>query len=304
MSFNAKSFLEDYQIPYFLENDKNVAAGWVGITCPQCDDTSSHGGFSVSKAYYKCWRCGFHPLPKIIAVITGVNFNQAKGIIKKYSAVSGDVTQRERIKNTNSHITFPSDTGLLTNKAKKYLISRKFDPEVIAKKWGILSTGRIGFYKNRILAPIYQNQRLVSYQCRDITGKAGKKYLACKQEEEIIQHQHTIYGFDQAVNKSKICVVVEGITDVWRLGAGAVGTFGISFTSQQAQLIAMNFNRVFILYDGEPQAQEQADYLGFLVSSSFTNAPEVINFCLKQEGIDPGDLQQDAANALMHEVGL
>ena len=77
MSFNAKSFLEDYQIPYFLENDKNVSHGFIGVTCPQCDDTSSHGGFNTAKGYYKCWRCGFHPLPKIIAVLTGVNFTQA-----------------------------------------------------------------------------------------------------------------------------------------------------------------------------------------------------------------------------------
>jgi hypothetical protein len=50
-------------------------------------------------------------------------------------------------------------------------------------------------------------------------------------------------------------VIVEGITDVWRLGYGAVCTFGIKFTPQQVRLLGNAFTNRFVLYD---QTEKQA----------------------------------------------
>jgi hypothetical protein len=302
-NFNAKLFSEDFHIDT-AKSGKHYRPGWVNISCPMgCSGHSGyHGGFNIAKGYYNCYRCGNHPLNKVIAVLTGSSFNIAKDIIKKYSLVSGEIKRQNNRKNIPSQIIFPTGTQELTQKAKNYLIGRNFDPDKLTQTWAIQSTGHIGFYKHRILAPIYQRQQLVSYQCRDVTGKSLQKYLACHQEDEIIQHQHCIYGLDQTSHKK--CIIVEGITDVWRLGPGAVATFGISFTKQQARLIAMNFNRVFIMFDNEPQAQEQAENLGFLIGSSFGNIVEVINLPFLIDEIDPGELPQNTADEIMSEIGL
>lgn len=300
--FDAKHFCEDYNIDY-AHSGKHARSGWINISCPFCSGNPGfHGGFNIENNYYNCHRCGNHYLPKVIAVLTGVEQNIVIDLIKKYSTVSEAINQQTTNKKTPLRITFPADTGSLTKKAKKYLIGRKYDPYELEAIWDLKSTSHIGFYKNRILAPIRQRQKLVSYQTRDITEKHPQKYLACFQDEEIIQHQHCIYGLDQVINRS--CIVVEGITDVWRLGPGAVATFGIDFTKQQALLIAVNFDKVFTMFDSEPQAQEKAEELGLMISSAFSNPVEVVNLPFIIEDIDPGDLSQNDANHLMKEIGL
>lgn len=303
--FNAKSFCDDYNIDY-AKSGKHYRPGWVNIVCQMgcTGHPGYHLGINIRDSYTTCHRCGYHPLIKVISVLTGANYNIAKGIIKKYSPVSVAVSQQESRIKTPSQIVFPSDTKPLTQKAKQYLISRNYDPDKLSQTWGLLSTSHIGFYKNRILAPIYQRQQLVSYQCRDITDKHPQKYLACHQKEEIIPHQRCIYGIDRAIGRYRKCIVVEGITDVWRLGIGAIATFGISFTKQQAQLIAMNFDTVFILFDSEPQAQDQAEELGFLIGSAFSHPVKITNLPFLINEIDPGDLPQDIADDIMKEIGL
>jgi len=298
--FNAENFCNDYNIFY----NKKTSHGFINVQCPFCDDKGMHLGINVEGAYTSCFKCGGHPLNKAIAVLTGASFKVAKGIVQRYSQVSGEVRRQDSRENIPSRIILPTGTQELTQKARNYLIGRNFDPDKLIQDWRIRSTGHVGMYKHRILAPIYQSQQLVSYQCRDITGKHSKKYLACCQEDEIIQHQHCVYGLDQASQRGKTCLVVEGITDVWRLGPGAIATFGTGFTKQQARLIAMNFGRIFILFDSEPQAQEQAEKLGFLIGSSFSNIVEVINLPFLIDEIDPGDLPQDTANEIMKEIGL
>ena len=295
---NIEQLCLDYNIIY---SDK-VSSGFINVQCPFCDDRGTHLGININNAYATCFRCGYHPLLKTIMLLLSVNYNIAKDIIQKYSLIFTTVSKQESKINIPSQIVFPSDTQSLTSKAKKYLISRNYDPDKLVQTWGLLSTGHTGFYKHRILAPIYQRQQLVSYQCRDITGKHPQKYLACHQEEEIIPHQHCIYGINLASNRK--CIVVEGITDVWRLGPGAVATFGILFTKQQARLIAMNFDKIFIMFDSEPQAQEKAEELGFLVGSAFNNPVEVINLPFLINEIDPGNLPQNIADDIMKEIGL
>lgn len=300
--FDIKRLCNDYNIDY-AKSGKHARPGWINISCPFCSGHSGfHGGFNIEDSYYNCHRCGNHYLPKVIAVLTGANQNITIDLIKKYSTISEPLNQQEIRKKAPSKIIFPADTKQLAFRAKQYLINRKFDAEELENTWGLLSTSHIGFYKNRILAPIYQRQKLVSYQTRDITDKHPQKYLACFQDEEIIQHQHCLYGLDQAIIRK--CIVVEGITDVWRLGPGVVATFGIDFTRQQARLIAMNFDKVFIMFDSEPQAQEKAEELGFMISSAFSNFVEVINLPFIFADIDPGDLSQDDADSLMREIGL
>ena len=81
-------------------------------------------------------------------------------------------------------IILPKHTEL-TRPHKNYLIKRNFDPDELEFKWRLVSTGPVGPYKHRIIAPIYFNEKLVSYQGRDITDKAKLKYKACKRILEV-----------------------------------------------------------------------------------------------------------------------
>ena len=300
MPFNAKQFCTDYNINWFPPGTKNVGANYIGIQCPMCGDKSNHGGFNIKRASYSCHRCKGHWLPKVIAILTKTNIHEAKNIIKKYSSGQSEIskTKKEEYK-YSSKVVFPPETGPLTDKAKEYLISRNFDPNYLASEWGLLSTGHLGNFKFRILAPIYLKGRLISYQCRDITGKSENPYKGCPIEESVYFLKYTLYNFDRAVINKK-CIVVEGIIDNWRMGQNAVATFSMNFMPQQVLMLARNFDDIFILYDAEDFAQEQADKLYYQLTVGYNKNVEILTL---PEG-DPGDLSDDDAKQIRKEIKL
>lgn len=252
--FDARTFLEDQGINYQTEG-KNISANWIGINCPFCNDPSEHGGFSLEKGYYNCFRCGAHKLIDIIIELIGCSQSKAKSILTKYS--------------TDKPIPFatkppavlwlPGDCDPMKEQHKQYLESRNFDPDKLEKEWAVQGTGIIGPYKHRIVAPIFHRGRAVSYQTRAIHKNQYPKYKACQRQLEIIHHKTILYGSDKVRTNSVI--IVEGITDVWRLGIGAVATFGIEFTQAQVLFIAKNYQRVFVCFDREEQAAKQGKKL-------------------------------------------
>jgi transposase-like protein len=295
MAFDAISFLTEHAIE-FWETGKNTSVGWVSLQCPLCSDNSNHGGIELKTGRYSCFRCGTHWLVKIIAKLTNTNFSKAKKILNKYSSDNKYIIKTEQ----NDHkyinkIKFPSGTQQLTERAKSYLIKRKFDPEYLAREWGLMSTGNTGEYKFCILAPIYLNHELISYQCRDITGRAKTPYRPCHIDQSVYNFEYSLYGIDKAKNRK--CVVVEGITDVWRLGPGAVATFGIKFTSKQVTLLVKNFDHISILFDPEMDAQNQADKLYHLLRGY-----DIDTNVFTLESGDPGSLSDYEARKIMKEM--
>lgn len=256
--FNAKQFCDDHSILWYPPG-KNVARGWIGIRCPFCDDTSSHGGFHLNKGFYSCWKCGGRNLISVIRALTGTqNTEQCKAILKKYSSGIQPLRRDKTQKKGLPEVRLPPGTGLLNERAKQYLKSRNFDPYKLIREWGLMSTGHIGPLKNRILAPIYFQYKIVSYQCRAMTDE-GIRYLPCDDEDEVVPFKNIVYGLNNI--SSRQCLVVEGITDVWRMGAGSLATFGTGFTKKQVFFFAKNFDHIFIMYDSSYEAQEQAQKL-------------------------------------------
>lgn len=300
MSFDAKNFCIDYSIQWFPPGTKNVGQGYIGITCPLgCGDTSSHGGFNIEKSRYNCHICKRTWLPKVIAILVKTDIQNAKRIIKKYS------TNKTYVKKDTKHkyaskVLYPPGTGPLTDKAKQYLISRNFNPDQLVSEWGILSTGRIGLHKFSILAPIYFKGQIVSYQCRDVTGKNPVPYRGCPVEDSIYFYKYTLYGFDKAMVKKR-CLVTEGFTDAWRMGPGAVATFSKNFMPQQVSLLAKNFDDIFILFDAEEEAQEMADRLHNELTIYYDK--KNVEILTLQSG-DPGELSNKEAKKIMKSLKL
>jgi len=150
-------------------------------------------------------------------------------------------------------------------------------------------------YKHRILAPVYWNERMVSFQTRAINNNATPKYRACPKDREILHHKNILYGLQQYW-KDRTGICVEGITDVWKLGLKAFATFGINYKPQQVTEMAKHFNRITIIFDDEPQAQEQAKKLASDLKI-FGVASRIITI----EG-DPGSLSINQARKLTKEA--
>jgi len=295
MSFDAKRFLNDHRIPW-TDRGKHSRPGWAQVVCPFCSGNPGwHGGFNIEAGYYNCWRCGFTWLPKAVATILKISIPKSKTLIEKY--LSPDAIREFKERRYADEVLFPPKTGPLNRSQRSYLEDRNFDPDLLQEEWEIKGVGHIGAYKGRILAPIRLHGRLISYQTRDIYEKSGSKYMACPKDEEVYDHQYSLYGIDQC--KSKNVLAVEGITDVWRLGPGSVGTFGIDYTSKQILMLGQNFDRVFIFYDTlEEQANQKAHHLAEDLEMIYKVESEIITYT----GGDPAEMPDDEAAHLMREL--
>jgi hypothetical protein len=266
----------------------------VQTPCPFCiGNEGFHLGYNTSKGYFHCWRCGAHSIEEAIPKILHISYYQLKGLLRPYKthfiAVEDvPVTKQAKV------CKLPAGCLPLEKPHKNYLKKRKFDPDVVASTWDLYGTGWLGEYKFRIIAPIYFQHELVSYQGRDYTGHSKDRYKTCAKYNEVIFHKHVLYGIDKVPGER--IVICEGITDVWRLGAGAVCTFGIQFKMRQVKLMKI-FKERFILFDtADAQAREQADKLARLLAV-YPGETTVLELPYK----DPGEMPQKKADRLMEK---
>lgn len=301
---NLKQLLIDYNIS-FSEEGKHSEEKWIQVQCPYCISPTTgkkkHGGFNIKKEYYHCWKCGWKPLTSILSLLLNTTTRQIKILLKKYKGEIISTTEQEEI--IKQPFRLPDYCAEMTSRHRQYLEKRKFNSWQLEREWGLLGTSHHGDYKLRIIAPIFLDNKMVSYQGRDITDKSPIRYKACKINTEIIHYKHIVYGFDklrETKHKDR-CIIVEGITGAWRLGSGTVATFGINFTQQQILfLIKRQIKTAFIMYDPEEKAQEQAEQLSHLLSGLGIET-KIIDIS-KEEGDDPGELSTEKAQLISKEL--
>ena len=293
------SLYNDYGVRYMTEGHKHCRPGWANTECPFCTGNPGyHLGVSLDGAFFRCWRCGWHPQSKALAKLLNVKEFEAKKILLDYKgikSVSKPLSRKIRVK----QYKLPTETKECKTTHCKYLTKRNFDPDIVIPKWNLLGTGPASLldginYSHRIIAPIRWNGEDVSFQGRDITNKHALKYMACPQDRELMDHKHTLYGKQEKWTDTGI--LVEGITDVWRLGHHAFACFGIEFKTKQVREIIKQFKRVFIVFDDEDQAQKQAKKMKAILEQ-FAIEAIIINI----EG-DPGAMSQSDANQLVKDL--
>lgn len=289
--FDYRSFFADYHISIAPSTHKHYRFGWINIACPFC--TGIHKGYHLGfdqKKDATCYRCGWHSMSSVIEAIAGIKKEYQKPIWKKYYKPGPDIKKEKFI--YKQKLEYPSGIGSMERGHYLYLMERKYNPIELKQTWKLLGTNYLGNYKFRIIAPIEFQHRLVSYQGRDITGKQDQKYKACAKSEEVIHHKHVLYGFDK-IEKDK-CLVVEGITGVWRFGPGCIATFGASVTPSQIRLMADRFKRIFLMMDSDEAGQKATEKMEIELS---VLGKEVIVLNLLSG--DSGEICQNEANYFM-----
>lgn len=297
MVFDAPTFFRDYAISWIDEGerDKHSRSGWIQVPCLFCHgSTGYHLGYNLGGGYFNCWRCGFHTNIEVIKVYGGKSWSKAKELLKEYTTY--ETLAQQKIATKASKTLLPPGTLPLSQAHRRYLYGRGYDAGKVIEDWGLMATGPAGSYRHRIIAPIYFNGILVSYQGRDITNKADLRYKACRQEDEVIDHQNIVYGIDNTL-PSHVGIVVEGITDAWRMGKGTVSTFGIDVTSHQRYLLMQSFRKLFLMPDNEIQAIKNYEALGMELSLAGVD----VELILLDED-DPGSLAQEEADEIREEL--
>lgn len=290
---DTKSLFDALDIEYYTKG-KNVTKGWINIQCPFCMDGSNHLGINLKSNLFSCWACNEKgSVLKLIKKIKEISHYQAKVLASNY--VTDNITYNTDEKydsedvlgdQDNKKLVYP--TGIVSEMPevhRKYLISRNFKSYKLTKKYDLKFTFNTGNLRFRIIAPIYNNHIAVSWIAADVIRENSDvpPYIKCSLENSIISANECLYNIDSVKTTA---IIVEGITDVWRIGDGSVATMTKSINDSQInQLITYHVNSVFVMFDSDAfdKAQESAKKL-----SAFFKT-EIIQL---DKG-DPADLSND-----------
>ena len=246
----------DLNLPTAPHGHKHHRAGWINVPCPFCTGNAGfHLGYEVrsSGSGFVCFRCGGHGGTATIARLARITPRKAADLIEQYGGRPFTATiKAKREWQLQQQITMPMGTGRLNEAAMRYLESRRFDPLQLEREFDLMSTGPVGKHRLRIVIPVQYQGFNVSYTCRSYAG-SQTRYLACAEANELIPAKDILYNIDSVPNKQKV-VVVEGAPDVWRLGAGAVATFGTKVTPSQFKFL-VQFRRVVLIRDMDEAGQ-------------------------------------------------
>ena len=197
--------------------------------------------------------------------------------------------------------------------AIQYLRQRHFDPASLERQWKLFccmanpdqdGNPRPNFYSPRIVVPVYtlsevlfdegdrkHKRRLAGWQAREIDEHSVMpKYLtACG-----TKRNELLYGLPQAIRTEGPIVIVEGVTDVWRLETNAVALFGKTISDAQHKLLLRHVADRPIVVMLDQDAQQESQRVAKVLRAGRPGASVVVAR-LPRNRKDPGECTHDEA---------
>lgn len=323
---NIVDIIRDY-VP-LTQRGKN----YFGI-CPFHDDHNPSMSVSPEKGVYKCFVCGNAGNVFIFVMeYEKVSFYEAVKIVADKIGVSIDIStsKKENTKKSPlydiyniSYKFYQNNLNTVYGKdAKKYLLNRKIDEDVIKnfniglslsdselcnalkakgfKDDDIVSSGVAvqngnniyDIYKNRIMFPLYDLEgNVVGFSGRIYNQKSESKYINTK-ETEIFKKGELLYNYHIAkkeARKEKNIIVVEGFMDVIRLSTigivNVVATMGTAVTKYQLNLIQKLAPNITLMFDGDKAGEKATNAFIELANGNDSN----IKVVRLEDNLDPDE---------------
>ena len=114
--------------------------------------------------------------------------------------------------------------------------ARGFDPDWLERTFRLVFclADENENVSGRIIIPVYRESKLVGWQARYI-GEPTADYIPKYYTMPGLPKRQVLYNYDNAMH-SRFGVIVEGVTDVWRVGRQGVAILGSTMSSQQIAL--------------------------------------------------------------------
>jgi len=249
---NIEEILDELGIEIAPQGHHHVSDSWVGLDCPWCSPGSKAFRMGIprnSPGFANCWICGVKSLWKTLSEASGRPIRETAELC---STLEGVRPANAKL-GAKNRLLVPPGVGELQRPHRKYLKGRHFDPDELAKLWGLQGFGPVSRFAWRLFIPIRLGSETVSWTTRAIVDY-GQRYITAKHNEERISSREVLYGAELARHG---VVVVEGPTDAWSIGAGAVATLGVGYSQTQLRLLSEYPIRA-ICFDQERDAQKRA----------------------------------------------
>jgi len=253
------------------------------VVCPYCHDTSGHlyvnhrwGVRDPKNGTRNLW------LAKCFLSDCLSSWDNRKDLwdrLEDYAlaATSGVVRLDAVVQAASALVPYnlPHDFRLLTDlslrhDARQYVNERDFDHRELVRLWGIgFSANEYTEVPGRLVIPLLANLgehtpsslgdedawTVVGYQGR-VLGEVGPKqpkYLTTH-----TQKSRLLYGLNRIPSSDDPVVVVEGPTDVWRVGPGTVALLGKDISDAQCKLIRSVLPGRDVVFVLDPEASAEA----------------------------------------------
>ena len=229
--------------------NRQASGGWLSFNCPCCVgegeprlDNRMRGGIrsdgdSIS---YHCFNCGFTAShrngrilnKKFVKLMRYLNFSESDikrlqlEAIRQKELNEGPYLFANKVKHTripnfpDSELPEGSENleALLSQDnppegsifAVKYLIDRGVYDHIANVYWSPHMN-----FKNRVIFPFHQGDKIVGYTARDITGKSSSKYITKSPKA-------FLHNTDKIKSNNKYLIVCEGIIDALALDCVAI----------------------------------------------------------------------------------
>ena len=306
---NFQKLFEDYKIDYSLKTNR----GWVNTKCIYCGGSSYKLGFNPTEDYCTCFACGSHNLKETLSKILSVPKKDIDDVIEQYKTRTIILNKLNDKKTTAvKNLVLPTDT--FTPIERKYLKSRNFNPSYLHKKYNVVGGGIVGDWKYRIIIPVIINGKIVSWTGRSILEKSKldelkiPRYKNLEIKKSVINPKECLFNLDNSLRKEVI--ITEGCFDVMRFGGlnfnkndNIICSFGTTMTEGQLKVIVDRYEKVFMMFDNEPEAQEKARKYGLQLSSMGLSV-EIVDFYSDFGVNDLGDCSDEQVNIIKKELGF
>lgn len=230
----------------------HVTQMYTGTDCPLCSPNSGRAKLGWHNKYptATCWTCGRVDRLEALEHLSGRSRRECLELLRKVEGSYAIAAFRQ----PTGRVKLPKNLGPLLPVHQSYLRLRGFDPDELVRLWQLQGIGLDSRLAWRIFIPVHYHGRVVSWTTRAISDENRMRYVTASADEEAVPAKWILYGMDYCRHA---VIVVEGPTDVWRIGPGSCATLGTQFTRAQVEQIARFPVRV-VVFDAEPHAQQQA----------------------------------------------
>lgn len=261
---NVKIHNDGETFGYSIINGKVSIQHWgetYSVNCPYCKDKRSrlwiphiwgtivHGEkIFFAKCFNEDCISNKDNLKDLIRQVS----NRSLPIQYKYSAIQENPHVIQEVKLLGSFIPIVNLSDY--HPAVTYLISRNFDHKKLYEQFNIHVANPLDSeWGGRIIIPIYYKGKCVGWQGRSYIDQEPKY----KNVKGLRLHNY-LYNFDRAITiDKKELLVMEGVTDVWRMqtdyGIPAVALFGKTLSKLQHKLLCniVRTKTIIIALDGD-----------------------------------------------------